>query len=79
MIPGRFLHRSQWEKRLRDAGAVPAEGLGRLNTAEWWRVPGKPPFTVPVEDEAGRCDFWAIQKLCEQIAGPRLFNPPLDS
>ncbi|MEO8927305.1 MAG: hypothetical protein ABI306_09090 [Caulobacteraceae bacterium] len=75
MIP-RFLSRSQWEKKLKGLGAAPLAGLTPLNTAEWWRIPGRPPFTVPIEGD-GRADFWAIQKLCEQIGAPPIFDPPL--
>lgn len=74
----RFLSRSQWEKILRGVGAQPLQGKGALNSAEWWHVPGKPPFTVPIEDETGRCDFWAIQKLREQLGGPMRFKQPDD-
>ena len=66
MLFGRYLSRAQWEKKLRAHGAEPLSGKGRLNTAEWWRVPGRAPFTVPIEG-AGRAEFWAIQKLCDQI------------
>jgi len=71
-----FLPRSQWERKLRELGAEPAEGLGKLNTAEWWRIPGRAPFTVPVED-GDVCEFWAIQTLCEQLGGKPKFDPPL--
>lgn len=77
MIGDRFLKRPQWEKKLREAGAAPLDGLGPLNTAEWWKAPGGAPFTVPVEDD-GKADFWAIQKLCERIGGPMLFGGKLD-
>lgn len=76
MIRDRFLTRAEWEERLRGIGAEPLEGKGQLNTAEWWRFDGKI-FTVPVEDESGRCDFWAVQILCEQLTGPRLFSGDL--
>ena len=76
MIRDRFLRRDQWEKRLREIGAEPLEGKGGLNTAEWWHLPVGAPFTVPVEHD-GRCDFWALQKLCEDLTGPRLFKGPL--
>ena len=65
MIRSRWLSRAQWEKKLRQIGAEPLVGTGRLNTAEWWKRPNKPPFTVPVEDD-GRADFWAIDRLCKQ-------------
>jgi hypothetical protein len=62
MIGDKFLSRSKWEKKLRSIGAIPLDRKGKLNTAEWWRVPGKPPFTVPIEDD-GKCEFWAIQRI----------------
>ena len=66
MIAVRFLHRDEWEIRLRDYGCEPLEGKGRLNTAEWWRMPWGTPFTVPIEED-GRCDEWAIHKLILDI------------
>lgn len=74
MLRDRFLSRSQWEKKLRKVGAQPLEGKGKLNTAEWWHLPKGAPFTVPVEDETGRADFWAIKTLCDQLAAPRIFK-----
>lgn len=62
---------------MKGIGAEPLKGKGKLNTAEWWRIPGNPPFTVPVEDD-GTAEFWAIQKLCEDLTGPLLFKGPLD-
>lgn len=73
----RFLARVEWEKLLRDIGAAPLDGKGKLNTAEWWRHDGMV-FTVPVEDDGDRCEFWAIQKLREQLGGPRLFSRELN-
>lgn len=71
----RFLRRAQWEERLRKLGAEPLAGKGKLNSAEWWRIPGQPPFTVPIEDESGKADFWAIQKLAAQLgSGERVFK-----
>jgi hypothetical protein len=69
MIRGRFLSRGEWERILTDAGAAPLSGKGALNTAEWWRLPGGAPFTVPVENEAGEADYWAVQTLREQLRG----------
>jgi hypothetical protein len=40
------------------------EGKGQLNTAEWW-VGRNGPFTVPIEGEDQRCEFWALQRICE--------------
>ena len=68
MIGRKFLSRPQWEKKLRSIGAVPLEGKGELNTAEWWRLPNKPPFTVPREDD-GTCELWAIKRLCRELTG----------
>ena len=62
----RYVRRAQWEAKLRRRGCVPLEGKGPLNTAEWWRAPSGPPFTVPIEPD-GRCEYWALQKLCEQF------------
>jgi len=64
MIP-RFLSRSQWEAKLRRWGCRPMEGKGRLNTAEWWIGASGAPFTVPVEGDDDRCDFWALWRLCQ--------------
>ena len=58
-----FLLRYQWERKLRSWGCEPLQGLGRLNTAEWWKGP-RGVFTVPVEDN-GSCEFWAIKQLAE--------------
>lgn len=72
MIANRFLSRPQWESKLRKAGAIPLEGAGPLNTAEWWRVPGKSPFTVPIEDDQS-CEFWALQRICRLQTGKHLW------
>jgi hypothetical protein len=58
----RFLHRGEWERRLRRYGCHRLEGKGKLNTAEWWQMPWGTPFTVSIEDD-GRCDEWAIQRV----------------
>lgn len=68
MIRDRSLDRSTWEAKLRRWGCEPLEGKGKLNTAEWWRS-AKGLFTVPIDDD-GRCDFWAIQKICQQFGFP---------
>ena len=68
MLRGRYLDRPEWEAMLRKLGAAPAEGLGPLNTAEWWRRPGHMPFTVPTEED-GRCDFWAFRRVYEAQGG----------
>jgi hypothetical protein len=78
MIPGRFLSRQAWQAKLRRWHCEPLAGKGRLNTAEWWIGPDRRPFTVPVEND-GRCDFWAIQKICREFGLPPLEDdPPLD-
>ena len=60
---------------LRELGAEPLAGKTPLNTAEWWRRPDKPPFTVPVEND-GRCDFWAFRRIYEAQGGPSLSSEP---
>lgn len=40
------------------------EGKGPLNTAEWWLGANGLPFTVPIEGEDDRCEFWALQRVC---------------
>lgn len=65
MIREPYLSRKEWEAKLRRWGCSPLEGKGKLNTAEWWRS-DKGLFTVPV-DADGRCEFWALQKLCQQF------------
>lgn len=57
--------RSLWEAKLRRWGCSPLDGKGPLNTAEWWIGKRMLPFTVPVDDD-GACEFWALQKICEQ-------------
>lgn len=38
------------ERKLREISAEPLINATSLNTAaEWWRVPGRFPFTVPIE------------------------------
>ena len=39
-----------------------------LNTAEWWKRPGHPPFAVPTKPD-GRCDVWAFRRLYEAQGG----------
>ena len=63
MIRDRFLERPEWEAKLRRWGCAPLEGKGPVNTAEWWRGPEGFPFVVPIEDETGKSDIWAIQEL----------------
>jgi len=66
MIAPRFLHREEWEAKLRDYGCKPLEGKGPLNTAEWWQMPWGQPFVVPIEDD-GRCHERAIHHLILHI------------
>lgn len=73
MLRGRFLDRPVWERMLRELGAEPAKGLTKLNTAEWWKRPKAPPFTVPIEHD-GRCDFWAFRRIYETQGGRPLSN-----
>jgi hypothetical protein len=80
MISVRFLHRLEWERKLRSYGCKPLEGKGPLNTAEWWQMPwGGQPFIVPTEDD-GRCDEWAIARLILDIvkAAPPDWEFPSD-
>jgi hypothetical protein len=62
MIAPRFLPRNEWEARLRKYQCVPVMGLGRLNTAEWWRARWNFLFTVPVEAD-GSCHERDFQRL----------------
>lgn len=60
------LRRDQWEAKLRAIGMRPHEGLGKLNTAEWWSDGQGYPISVPV-DVNGDVDFWAFQKIYRDI------------
>lgn len=75
MIANRLLTRKEWEAKLRRYGCEPLPGKGPLNTAEWWHRPGNPPFTVPIEDDEGQCEFWAIQRLVDDFGRPPPSNP----
>jgi hypothetical protein len=75
MIRDRFVPRAQWEAMLRKRGCSPLSGSGPLNSAEWWQSSAGYPFVVPVEDDGSR-DFWALQKLREQLA-LKLFDKPI--
>jgi hypothetical protein len=66
MIAVRFLHRAEWEAKLRSYNCKPLEGTGKLNTAEWWQAPWGRPFTVPAEAD-GRCDEWALQRAINDL------------
>jgi len=62
MIAPRFLPRAEWEARLKHYKCKKVTGLGRLNTAEWWRAKWNFLFTVPIEDD-GRCHEGEFQKV----------------
>lgn len=66
MISLRFLPRAHWEPRLRYYRSKPLDGLGPLNTAEWWTTEWGFLFTVPVE-EAGCCHEEAFRRLVSDI------------
>ena len=72
MIGLRFLPREEWEAELRSYGCRPAQGLGQLNTAEFWRFPwGGYPFTVPHEEgRMLRTDFDSIIIMIASAAPP---------
>lgn len=74
MIANRLLDRDVWEAKLRRWGCEPLEGLGKLNTAEWWRGPNGYPFTVPIEHD-GKCEFWAIKRICDDFGRLPPGNP----
>jgi hypothetical protein len=78
MIAVHRLRREEWERKLRSYGCYPAEGLGPLNSAQWWRWPWHgAPFTVPVDDE-GYCDRQAFQRLLGDMGrlAPPNWQPP---
>ena len=75
MIADRLLRRDVWEAKLRSHGCEPLPGKGHLNGAEWWHKPGQYPFTVPVEDDEGNCEFWAIYRLIEDLGKTPPPNP----
>jgi len=78
MIAVRLLSREEWQRKLRNQGCYPQEGLTPLNTAEWWRwpFPGSP-FTVPVNED-GSMDIWAYQRLMSEMARSAPNGWPLD-
>lgn len=65
----RTLRRDQWETKLRSLGYKPQEGLGKLNTAEFWTDGTSYPITIP-SDANGEIDFWAFQRICKAIGDP---------
>ena len=70
MIANRLLSRKEWEAKLRRWKCKPLEGKGQLNTAEWWIGTQGGPFTVPVEGDDDRCEFWALQRICRERGQP---------
>jgi len=75
MIANRLLSRAEWEAKLRRCGAEPLQGKSSNNSGEWWHVPNRYPFKVPVEDDEGRCEFWAIQRIANDLDKPLPPNP----
>lgn len=71
MIP-KTLRRDQWEKKLRALGLKPHDGLGKINTAEFWSDGTGYPISIPV-DEHGDVDFWAFQRLCK-VLGDKIWE-----
>ena len=71
MIAARVLQRAAWEAILRDLGCKPLEGLGPLNTAEWWVTEWGFLFTVPSSGPNGECGEIEIGMLVRQIEGSR--------
>jgi hypothetical protein len=70
VIANRLLSREEWEAKLRRWHCRPLEGKGPLNTAEWWIGSKGGPFTVPIEGEDDRCEFWALQRICRDFGFP---------
>ena len=66
MIAYRFLPRGEWEGRLKRYKCRKVTGLGRLNTAEWWRAEWNFLFTVPIEDD-GSCHEEQFRRLVLEI------------
>jgi hypothetical protein len=66
MIALRFLPRDEWESKLRRYHCAPVNGLGQLNTAEWWRAKWNFLFTVPVEQD-GSCHQQEFQRLIADL------------
>jgi hypothetical protein len=65
MMP-RFLPRDVWEPRLKSYRCRKVTGLGRLNTAEWWRAEWNFLFTIPIEDD-GSCHEEEFRKLVMKL------------
>jgi hypothetical protein len=70
VIANRLLSREEWEAKLRRWHCRPLEGKGPLNTAEWWIGSKGGLFTVPIEGEDDRCEFWALQRICRDFGFP---------
>jgi hypothetical protein len=77
MIALRFRPREEWEARLRQYQCVPVAGLGRLNTAEWWRARWNFLFTIPVEDD-GSCHEQAFQSVVAKVVASAPSNTVFD-
>jgi hypothetical protein len=75
MIANRLLSRAEWEAKLRNFGCEPLSGKGPDNAGEWWHLPGRYPFKVPVEDDEGRCESWALTKLILDLGKSPPRNP----
>ena len=71
MIAVRMFSREHWEHALRELGCQPLEGLGPLNTAEWWRAPWSFVFTVPIEGPEDRVGERELGELVEMIGSRR--------
>jgi hypothetical protein len=56
------LPREEWEAQLHFYKCKKVTGLGRLNTAEWWRAQWNFLFTVPIEDD-GSCHQDQFKRL----------------
>jgi hypothetical protein len=73
MIALRFLARTEWEAKLRQYHCAPVAGLGRLNTAEWWRAKWNFLFTVPIE-----ADGSLYQKAFQDLIADLMRSAPPD-
>jgi hypothetical protein len=68
LIAVRRVSREEWEAELRHYGCSPAQGLTKLNSAEWWRYPwGGYPFTVPAAE-----DGYVLKQDLDDIIGDLL-------
>lgn len=67
MISVRMHPRESWEAALRACGCRPCEGLGRLNTAEWWVSNWGFLFTVPIEGPDDRVGERELGEILDMI------------